>query len=38
MFLEKYYFIEDVEIYCSNCDEEYYDEECINLLSKALKK
>ena len=29
--LDKYYFIEDIEIYCSNSDEEYYDEECINL-------
>ena len=29
MFLEKYYFIEDIEIYCSNSDEEYYDKECL---------
>ena len=38
MFLEKYYFIEDVEIYCSNSDEEYYDEGCINLFLETLKK
>ena len=23
VFLEKYYFIEDIRIYCSNSDEEY---------------
>ena len=38
MFLEKYYFIEDMEIYCSNSDEEYYDEECINLFLGTPKK
>ena len=27
LFSEKY-FIQDIEIYCSNSDEEYYDEEC----------
>ena len=37
-FLEKYYFIEDIEIFCSNFDEEYYDEECINVFLEALKK
>ena len=31
VFLEKYYFIEDIEIYCSNYDVEYYGEECMNL-------
>ena len=31
VFLEKYYFIEDMKIYCSNSDEEYHDEECTNL-------
>ena len=38
MSLEKYYFIEDIEIYCSKADEEYYDEECISLFSENLKK
>ena len=38
VFLVKYYFIEDIEILCSNSDEEYYDEECINLFLKTLKK
>ena len=38
VFLEKYYFIKGIEIYCSNSDEEYYDEECINLFLKTLKK
>ena len=38
VFLEKYYFIEDIEIDCSHSDEEYYDRECINLFSKTLKK
>ena len=33
VFLEKYYFIEDIEIYCSNSDEEY-----INSFYKVLKK
>ena len=37
-FLEKYYFIEDIEIYCSNFDEEYHDGECINLFLEALRK
>ena len=36
--LEKYYFIEDIETYFSNSDEEYYDEECINLFLETLKK
>ena len=31
VFLEKYYFIKDIEIYCSNHSEE-YDEDCINFL------
>ena len=38
MFLEKYYFIEDIKIYCSNSDEEYCDEECIILFLETLKK
>ena len=29
VFLEKYCFIEDIEIYCRNSDEEYYEEECM---------
>ena len=29
VFLQKYYFIEDIEIFCSNSDEKYYDKECI---------
>ena len=36
--LEKYYFIEDIQIFCSNSDEEYYDEECINPFLETLKK
>ena len=35
VFLEKYYFIEDIGIYCS---EEYYDEECISLFLETPKK
>ena len=38
VFLEKCYFVEDKEIYCSNSDEEYYGEECINLLLETLTK
>ena len=30
--------IEDIEVFCSNSDEEYYDEECINLFLKTFKK
>ena len=37
-FLEKYYFIEDIEVFCSNSDEEYYDEKCINLFLETLTK
>ena len=33
VFLEKYYFIKDIEIFCSNSDEE-----CINLFLETLKK
>ena len=33
---EKYCFIEEIEIYCSNSDEEYYNKECINLFLKNL--
>ena len=38
VFIEKYYFIEDIEISCNNSDEECYDEECINLFLETLKK
>ena len=38
VFLEKCYFIENTEIFYSNSDEEYYDEECINLFLQSLKK
>ena len=38
LFFEKYYFIKDIKIYCSNFEEEYYDEECINLFSETYKK
>ena len=38
MFLEKYHFTEGIEISYSNSDEEYYDEECINLFLETLKK
>ena len=38
VFLEKYSFIEDKELYCSNSDDENYDEEYINLFLKTLKK
>ena len=37
VILEKHYFIEDIEIYCSN-DEEYYDEGCIIFFLETLKK
>ena len=33
VFLEKYYFIDNIEIYCSNSDEE-----CINLFLEAFNK
>ena len=36
--MEKYYFIEDIKIYCSNSDEEHYDEECVNLFLETLKE
>ena len=38
VFLEKYYFLEDIEICCSNSDKIYYDEESINLFLETLKK
>ena len=38
VFLEKDCFIENIEIYCSNSDKEYYDEEFINLFLETLKK
>ena len=34
--LEKHYFIEDIESFCSNSDKEYYDKECINLFLETL--
>ena len=37
MFFKNYYFIEDIYVFCGNSDEEYHDEECINLFSKTLK-
>ena len=38
VFLEKYYFIEGIENWCSNIDEKYYDEECIHLFLGTRKK
>ena len=38
VFLEKYYFIEHMKIFCINFDEECYDEECINFFKKTLRK
>ena len=38
VLLEKYYFIEEIEIYCSNSGEEYFYEECINLFSETSKE
>ena len=35
---EKYNFIEDIDIYCSNSDQEYYDEKCMNLSLETLTK
>ena len=37
VLLEKYCFTEDIKVFCINSDEEYYDEECINLFLKALE-
>ena len=37
VFLEKYYFIQDMETFSSNSDEEYYDEKCINLFLETLR-
>ena len=37
VFLEIYYFIEDIEIYYGDSDEEYY-EDCINFFLETLKK
>ena len=37
VFLEEYYFVEDIEIYCSISEEEYSDKECINLFLENLK-
>ena len=38
VFLEKYYFIEVMQIFCSNFDEEYYNGECISVFLKTLQK
>ena len=38
VLLEKYYFIEDIEIFCSNSEEEYHNKEFLNLFLKTLKK
>ena len=45
VFLKKYWkqkqkfsAVKDIEIQCSNSDEEYYDKECINLFLETLKK
>ena len=38
VFLEEYYFIENIEIYCSNSSEEYYDEECVNAFLETLER
>ena len=38
VFLEKYYFIEDIEFFCINSDEEYYNEKCAYLFLETLKK
>ena len=36
-YFKKYYFIEDIENYCSNSHKEYYHEECINLFLSTSK-
>ena len=38
VFLEKYYFIENIEIFCSDSDEECYHEERIFFLETVKKK
>ena len=38
VFFEKCRFIADINFFCSNCEQEYYDEECINLFLEILKK
>ena len=38
MFLEKYYFVEDIEICYSNSEEKNYVEEFINVFLETLKK
>ena len=38
VFFKKCYFIEHIELFCNNSDDKYYDEECINLFLKTLKK
>ena len=38
VYLEKYCFIYEKGIYCSSFDEEYYDEEYINLFWENLEK
>ena len=42
MFLQKYHFYNDIEIYSNNSyyidsDEEYYDEKCIDLFLETIK-
>ena len=37
-FFKKYYFIEDMEIFCSYSDKEYFDEECIKIFPETLRK
>ena len=36
--LQKYYFIKDIENFCRTFDEEYYDEDCINVFLATLRK
>ena len=38
MFFGNFYFTEDIEIFCSNSDKNYYDEEFMNLFLETLKK
>ena len=38
VFLEKYYIIEHIEFFCSNSEEQYYDEEYITLFLGTHKK
>ena len=38
LFLGKYFFIEDIEMLCSNPKIKYYDKECINWFLEILKR